>query len=859
MRKITAVFGLALFLLTLSAAAFGGTIHVPEDAMEFVYGENAGMPQLGIGISSTHPLDNWHLINPLPEMGDFMGITLGKDADGNTINIALVNSGGAKIMTSPDGLDWYTKKTFPGTTPYSILYTKNVFVAVGKALIAVSTDGAENWTQYYSGGADDIWDVTYGEGPSIPGGGKFVAVGLTGKIMTTGSTPGLWTQMLATTSATLKGVVFGSGKFVAVGLGGAVLTSADGESWPVAATQGLPTSSNNLNSIAFGNDRFVTITDTTIFASTDGITWQKVFTAFANKLYKVIYLNNQFIAFGNYGTVLSSPNGLTWTMNSPADATAPDIKGMAIGSDNTTYIAVGKGVIMTSPDLISWDKWILQTKLNLSGLAYGNKKFISAGDSSLILTSPDADIWTTRTYQNTAYPFKGITFGNNKFVAVGGSTTEDLIISSADGALWSETAIASCLDDNPANCAKTLYGVAFGGATEKEKFVAVGLGGHVLTSPDGDNWTATNIDMVCVANPDCTTKFKYTLNGVAYGANKFIAVGNTLQDSVTKEFLGGFFYSSNGVDWTIPTSPFSSATDILQGVAFGKGTFVAVGKAGKIFYSPDGLTWSPADSGITTALYSVTWNQSFFVAVGDDLTILTSPDGITWTKRISDATFLGTLNDLRAVAYGNNTFVAVGNTGLILRSDPIVPPAPTNIRAVSLTANKIGLSWDIKTNEKSFKIYRKKGTAAATLINTTDSNVSGYTDANATGNNAAPNSYSYYLKACNDLRCSPSSKTALVPFPPASLTGTIAAGKVNLAWTDASNETGYEVYRKTGTCTGTSWTLIGTTAANVKAFSNTGLGSGKTYSYKVRSYTKTAAPSAYGYSMYTNCVTKTTP
>jgi len=49
--------------------------------------------------------------------------------------------------------------------------------------------------------------------------------------------------------------------------------------------------------------------------------------------------------------------------------------------------------------------------------------------------------------------------------------------------------------------------------------------------------------------------------------------------------------------------------------------------------------------------------------VGEDGTILTSPDGVTWTPRTS-----GTSNDLNGVAYGNGTFVAVGEDGIILTS-----------------------------------------------------------------------------------------------------------------------------------------------------------------------------------------------
>ena len=58
-----------------------------------------------------------------------------------------------------------------------------------------------------------------------------------------------------------------------------------------------------------------------------------------------------------------------------------------------------------------------------------------------------------------------------------------------------------------------------------------------------------------------------------------------------------------------------------------------------------------------------TTSTKFYVSVGDEGTILTSSDGTTWTSRTS-----GTTNILNGVAYGNNTIVTVGNSGIILTS-----------------------------------------------------------------------------------------------------------------------------------------------------------------------------------------------
>jgi hypothetical protein len=60
-------------------------------------------------------------------------------------------------------------------------------------------------------------------------------------------------------------------------------------------------------------------------------------------------------------------------------------------------------------------------------------------------------------------------------------------------------------------------------------------------------------------------------------------------------------------------------------------------------------------------LRGVSYGNNTFVAVGDAGTVISSPDGVTWTSRNS-----GTSN-LQGVSYGNNTFVAVGD-GTVLQS-----------------------------------------------------------------------------------------------------------------------------------------------------------------------------------------------
>ena len=76
--------------------------------------------------------------------------------------------------------------------------------------------------------------------------------------------------------------------------------------------------------------------------------------------------------------------------------------------------------------------------------------------------------------------------------------------------------------------------------------------------------------------------------------------------------------------------------------------------------------WNMRTSGTNSGLNTVIYSNNTFVAVGNGGVILTSPDGSKWTARNS-----GTNNNLNGVTYGNGTFVAVGVGGIILQSDSI--------------------------------------------------------------------------------------------------------------------------------------------------------------------------------------------
>ena len=85
---------------------------------------------------------------------------------------------------------------------------------------------------------------------------------------------------------------------------------------------------------------------------------------------------------------------------------------------------------------------------------------------------------------------------------------------------------------------------------------------------------------------------------------------------------------------TTTTPPPTTTTTYydMDGITFGNNTFVAVGDKGAVLTSSDnGSSWDNRTSGTRKQLNEIAYGDSTFVAVGDDVTYLYSSDnGATW-------------------------------------------------------------------------------------------------------------------------------------------------------------------------------------------------------------------------------------
>jgi len=135
---------------------------------------------------------------------------------------------------------------------------------------------------------------------------------------------------------------------------------------------------------------------------------------------------------------------------------------------------------------------------------------------------------------------------------------------------------------------------------------------------------------------------------------------------------GGGGGGGGATTWVARASPSSF---MLNGLAYGAGRFVAVGFGKTIVTSADGLSWTAAtapDNNYYEAK-SVVWTGSQFVMVGDKNfgasappLIATSPDALAWTRRTWNPT--QDPDTLADVAAGGNRLTVVGLNGSLATS-----------------------------------------------------------------------------------------------------------------------------------------------------------------------------------------------
>lgn len=258
---------------------------------------------------------HWTAGGALPRTGYWNAV-----AYGNGVFVAVGNTNGDNVATSPDGLTWTSHPMPLGPGDANLAWTAvtfagGQFVALptsyesGSTISAVSTDGV-HWTTGTLPAS--MWQsIAYANGTYVA-----VSRGASGDnepyVVT--STNGLtWTGVSpAAPENGWSSVAYGNGVFVVSGYG--FTRTFDGAQWSEA--NNLPTElGSNRTSLAFGNGKFVAFADSVGSAATsaDGVTWTVATLPEAQMPLGATFGYNTFVAVGGAGNAYTSSDGVTWT------------------------------------------------------------------------------------------------------------------------------------------------------------------------------------------------------------------------------------------------------------------------------------------------------------------------------------------------------------------------------------------------------------------------------------------------------------------------------------------------------------------------------------------------------------------
>ncbi|WP_342565440.1 Ig-like domain-containing protein [Paenibacillus sp. FSL R7-0345] len=566
---------------------------------------------------------SWENISPLPSGNKANGVTIGAGT------VVVVGEGGS-IGTLSNSTTWAIRNSGVADDLNDIINAGTgvnaKFVAVGDNGTVITSTNGTSWTPQTTGINDDLNAIVYG-------GGRLVAVGDSGKVITSSDDGVTWFAPASGVNVDLNAVVYGDSKFVAVGDNGTILHFSEGSAWAKQESG----SDKDLNGISYGGNVFVAAgAEGEILSAPNALgTWTKGTSGVTSNLNSVSFNSNRFFIAGDSGKLLYSGDGTTGWNGSVSVAGTTDNLLKIKATDAGYYIIGSEGAIFfatkSTNGVSNWEKFSSPTPSALKTITFANSTYITAGTDGLIGTSTDGRVWT-KVVSGTTGDINSIAYGSGKFVTVGANG--QTLTSSNNGTSWSA---GTSVDST------TLNGIVYGG----NLFVAVGNSGKIVTSADGVNWTKVT-DSKTVSH----------LNAVAYGNNKYVAVGSD----------GTVVSSLNGTEWKAEVSKADSK--LLNDISYGSDKFMAVGVSGKVLASPDSTKGAAYTADPQVNLNGVASGNSLFMAAGDNGYVYYSNDaGQNWHLDTS-----GTTKTLNAIGYfaGLNRFIAVGDSGTMIMSKPVV-------------------------------------------------------------------------------------------------------------------------------------------------------------------------------------------
>lgn len=385
----------------------------------------------------------------------------------------------------------------------------------------------------------------------------------------------------------------------------------------------------------------------------------------------------QFVAVGDQGVVLTSPDGITWTQVPASSFAAENF--VTVYWTSAKYFIGGNtasgAFVYSSPDAVSWTKYPTlgaNTKVrSLSGSLSSTVVAVTDHNIQSASATNPKPVWSAFGFPAPETSVQSMVFLNNTYVisastaysagTIGNSWTKRASLTDAslnlslnfsqtgtqivgagpNGAVWTSALGLAWTALPPAEAGVQLHGAVDLGTD----VVAVGDAGRIYRySSSSSSWTS-----LFSAGPVTN------LTAVGVNGSAVVALGKNFS-----------MLSSDGITWTS-----SAATiDAYSVLGVGGAGFVAVG-TGNIWNSTDGATWtsSNAITGRLNRVVALEDGKAIAVGVDSSTATLSSMiylfDGTSWNKATLPA---GSLKELHGAAASATSTVAVGDGGFVLTS-----------------------------------------------------------------------------------------------------------------------------------------------------------------------------------------------
>ncbi len=485
--------------------------------------------------------------------------------------------------------------------------------------------------------------------------------------------------------------------------------------WQVSPTF----SKASLNKIKlFNNKLYITVgSEGTIRTSADGLSWTlntNILRTNTKELLDIACSDKCVVTVGDAGTILFSQDGLSWTLVKPL--TTYPIKRIIYGKNMFIAFSDKPGEVLVSKDGMNWNNYDSGAKNPVNDVICNGKVFVTVGNDGEICTSLNGCNWQIKIIDKKP-SFSKIAWSGKIFITLGTTFAETDNFGYTSGIYSAASTNGYSWKINPLSTRKLKKDsneIYFCGTNEiiwngKEFLVyqleQKGYNGFpsskLITFKTSDGFSYKEVASTVLNDDTCTIMIIYdSCKNYLMVCDNFCRPGFYYGPAIYK--------SSDGLKWTVSLNENTENVHVKD-VVFINGRYIIVGESGFFQYSTDGVNWSSSKQ---LSLFPMLWDGEKYISI-EDKYIYNSDDGFNWSKqgKISESLWLNNAK------WDGNNFTWFGNYAFgtfFGTSTDLIKLDMTKFDYNSKVYGDLHSLRAFSTNGSTYVIAGEKGTAIST-------------------------------------------------------------------------------------------------------------------------------------------------